>query len=144
MYFKGNKRQTFGSCCQQDKLKKKRKPLAQKTTKLNISSEARGKIMAADCQQGHKLSWLHIVDIYWYVCSSQLSHLYNWLTDIEEDDYCSIRIHLQELHADPVNKKISGDYDLDTTEEDMTDDEASSKREQCRSTWCVWSHWNRV
>ena len=37
-YFKGNERQNSGSCCQQDRLKK---------TKLKISSEARGKIMAA-------------------------------------------------------------------------------------------------
>ena len=42
--------------------------------------------MAADCQPAaHKPLSLHIVNIYWYLCSSQLSHLKSLHSDYKLD-----------------------------------------------------------
>ena len=54
-YFKGSETK-FWQLLPARQIEEEKKTANKKTTKLNISREARGKIMAADCQQGHNLS----------------------------------------------------------------------------------------
>ena len=52
-YFKGSKSQKFWQLLPSRQTEEEKATSDKKTTKLNVSREARDKIIAADCQWGH-------------------------------------------------------------------------------------------